>query len=205
MGGCSFELERQIRDEGYREIAGVDEAGRGPLAGPVVAVACMLPYDSPSFSTEGIDDSKKLTPQERKVVYERLVSDPGVFFGIGMIDHETIDTLNILRATLRAMSVAVERLSKRPRFLLVDGNKMPDTDIPGRAVVKGDGCSLSVAAASVIAKHVRDEIMWRYHLRWPEYGFDKHKGYPTRKHREAIRTHGPSPIHRRSFVPVSSS
>lgn len=187
--------------EGYQIIAGVDEAGRGPLAGPVVAAACIFPR---GLVLEGVDDSKKLSPIKREEIYQILVSHPEIDFAIGVVEQAQIDVINILQASLAAMAIAVKNLIVEPDFLLVDGNQLPPTRIPSKAVVKGDSLSQSIAAASILAKHSRDQMMLQFHLEWPQYGFDKHKGYATRAHLQAIQKHGPCPIHRKSFEPIKS-
>lgn len=187
--------------EGYQIIAGVDEAGRGPLAGPVVAAACIFPR---GLVLEGVDDSKKLSPIKREEIYQILVSHPEIDFAIGVVEQAQIDVINILQASLAAMAIAVKNLIVEPDFLLVDGNHLPPTRIPSKAVVKGDSLSQSIAAASILAKHSRDQMMLQFHLEWPQYGFDKHKGYATRAHLQAIQKHGPCPIHRKSFEPIKS-
>lgn len=191
---CS--IENAIHEQGYALIAGVDEAGRGPLAGPIVAAACILPE---GYILRGIDDSKKLDGPSRYKLYQDLIVHPEVDYGIGIVEAIEIDLLNIHRATLKAMKEAITRLKKRPSFLLVDGIHIPDCDIPAEAVVDGDQKVQLIAAASIIAKVTRDHMMIGYHALYPEYGFDQHKGYGTSKHLEAIRTHGSSPIHRQSF------
>ncbi|MEM8727417.1 MAG: ribonuclease HII [Chlamydiota bacterium] len=193
--------EEKAYSEGYRLIAGVDEAGRGPLAGPVVAAACILPRH---LNVEGIDDSKKLKPKQREELYRILTNHPEVFFGIGIVDHVLIDEINILKASLRAMALAIKRLAKEPDYLLIDGNRLPPTDIASKAVIKGDSRSMSIGAASIIAKHRRDLLMVEYHKKYPDYGFNTHKGYGTKAHLEALRLHGPCPIHRLGFEPVKS-
>ncbi|MCH9614032.1 MAG: Ribonuclease HII [Chlamydiia bacterium] len=194
------EFEQAAYLKGHTLIAGVDEAGRGPLAGPVVAAACIIP---PEKHLPDVDDSKKLTPKKRENIYRQLMADHEILTGIGIIEAPRIDEINILQATFEAMLLAVSKLPKQPDYLLIDGNMMPKTPIPGEAIIEGDGRSLSIAAASILAKHARDIIMKSYHLMWPEYGFDGHKGYATKAHLEAINTYGPCPIHRRSFKPIS--
>ena len=175
--------------------AGVDESGRGPLAGPVVAAAVILPEGS---NIIGLDDSKKLTHAQREALLERIVSS-ALAFAIGIVHHEEIDRINILRASLLAMEIAVNRLERKPDFLLIDGNQRTSLLIPQETVVKGDSKCCSIAAASIVAKVNRDKLMDEYHEHYPEYNFRSHKGYPTREHLEAIRKYGPCPIHRRSF------
>ena len=196
-----FLYEREGYEQGHHFIAGVDEVGRGSLAGPVVAVACILSKD---LKIEGIKDSKKLTPKAREALCDSLVSDPDVFYGIGIVDCDLIDKMNILRASLHAMVVAVGGLAKVPDYLLVDGNHLPPLSIPSKAVIKGDCHSVSIGAASIIAKHKRDRLMIDYHEKYPQYHFDKHKGYGTKIHIEALKRYGPCPIHRISFAPVKS-
>ena len=195
-----WHYENQARQNGYLRVAGLDEAGRGPLAGPVVAAAVVVP---PSFSVEGVNDSKKLSAKKRSLLYDRILSHAdGV--SVGIADEKEIDQLNILWASLLAMARAVENLPAVPDHLLIDGTfRIPEdqipADVPQTAIPKGDAKSISIAAASIIAKVTRDRLMMQYHLEYPEYGFDRHKGYPTRAHREAIQKHGASAIHRRSF------
>jgi len=187
-------MEKRIWARG-RTPAGVDEAGRGPLAGPVVAAAVILPE---SFAIDGLDDSKKLTHLQRVKILEQIIAS-AVDIAVGVVDHEAIDNINILRASLRAMEIAVNNLGRRPDFLLIDGNQRISLLIPQETVIKGDSRCCSIAAASIVAKVRRDEIMNEYHELYPEYNFRSHKGYPTKEHLEAIRKHGPCPIHRRSF------
>ena len=198
----SFAFEEEARKKGYHKIAGVDEVGRGPLAGPVVAAACLLP---PAISLEGLDDSKKLTPADREALFEQLTTHPEVIYGIGMVDSQQIDTINILQATLQAMLLSVQELSQKPDYLLIDGIHAPKTNIPSKTLVKGDSRSYSIAAASVIAKVTRDRLMLEYHALYPQYGFDSHKGYGTHKHLLALEAEGPCPIHRLSFAPLKPS
>jgi len=194
-------FEESAYNAGRRLIAGVDEAGRGPLAGPVVAAACILPR---GLQIEGVDDSKKLTPEKREELYHVLTTHPDIHYGIGVLESVVIDEINILRAALRAMALAVGELDVEPDYLLIDGNHLPPTHIAAKAVIKGDGRSLSIGAASIIAKHHRDLLMKQYHEKYPRYGFDRHKGYGTKVHVEALKAYGPCPIHRTSFEPVRS-
>ena len=194
-----FQYERELFEEGYLLVAGVDEAGRGPLAGPVVAGAVILPAD---FFLEGLNDSKKLTAKLRDEIFTRLVEDERVDYGAGVVESGRIDELNILGATFEAMRNALGQLRQRPDYVLVDGKmRIPDIQIIQRAIVGGDGLSASIAAASIIAKVTRDRMMEDFHLQYPEYGFDRHKGYGTRQHMEMLQAHGPCPIHRKSFAP----
>lgn len=180
----------------HQRIAGVDEAGRGALAGPVVAAACILPA---SHSILGIQDSKLLSPLQRNFLYEKLTKDPRIIWSIGIVDHETIDRINILQATLLAMKIAVETLSLLPDFVLVDGNQLPKISIPAEAVVGGDRLREEIAAASILAKVTRDRLAQQWEKEFPLYGFSKHKGYGTKLHLEKLQEHGPSSIHRKSF------
>lgn len=189
-------IEKDVREQGFETIAGVDEAGRGPLAGPLVAAACILPE---GYTLRKIDDSKKLTEELRYHLYQDLVLHPSVDFGVGVVEAKEIDRLNIHHATLTAMQRAVGRLSKGPAFLLVDGIHAPDTAIPTACIVDGDQKAQAIAAASIIAKVTRDHIMIGYDALYPEYGFKDHKGYGTKKHLAAIDKYGATPIHRMSF------
>lgn len=199
-------FERQAKLEGFQKICGVDEAGRGPLAGPVIACACILPehiYSNPLIF-RNLDDSKKINPEIREELFHLLTGHPGIIYGIGQADHEEVDAVNIYQATILAMRRSVNNLSSPPDFLLVDGLKVP-LEFPNRNIVKGDSLSLSIAAASVIAKVTRDRVMVACHERWPQYGFNQHKGYGTPQHLEALSVHGPCPVHRRSYSPVAAS
>jgi len=195
----SLKEENKFRKLGYRLIAGVDEAGRGPLAGPVVAAAVILPCGKPL--PQGIRDSKQLTPVERQKIFIWLAHN--AFCGIGIVTNEEIDRINILVATLKAMKQAVISLPFSPDLILVDGTKViPGIEITQKALVKGDTCFPSIASASIVAKVFRDKLMQFYHNIYPNYNFWKNKGYATAKHIEAIKTFGPCPIHRKSFSPV---
>ena len=198
------EHEQAAWARGHRRIAGVDEAGRGPLAGPVVAAAAILdpslwPGDGPLAE---VNDSKKLSPHRREVLFDQLQHEDGVAFAIGISTVGEIDRLNILRATHRAMARAVEALAQPPDFLLVDGRPVPGLPVPSEALVQGDGRSRSIAAASILAKVTRDAMMLELDRKYPAYGFSAHKGYGTRAHRDALQRYGPCPAHRRSFAPV---
>jgi len=194
--------ERQAYLEGFDLLAGIDEVGRGPLAGPVVAAAVILPpeLDEETVRNElsGIKDSKKLSPLQRQRAYH-LIQKKAIGIGIGVVDEKTIDEINILQATYRAMHQAVANLSPCPGYLLIDGMTIPGINLPQHAIKKGDSLSLSIAAASIIAKVTRDDWMEQLHELYPEYNFASHKGYGTREHLKAIEKHGPCPIHRRSF------
>lgn len=191
-------FEKQAREKGYQIVAGIDEAGRGPLAGPVVSAAVILPEGVDLF---GIDDSKKLTPKQRFRLYDRLY-EVSRSIGIGVIDAAEIDRVNILQATLASMAMAVANLDPHPDHLLIDGIFTIASDLPQQAIKKGDSRSISIAAASIVAKVTRDRIMAQADLLFPEFGFSRHKGYPTQIHKEAIRKYGCSPIHRRTFKGV---
>ncbi|MES2199535.1 MAG: ribonuclease HII [Chlamydiota bacterium] len=194
-----FYFEREARLQGYRVVAGVDEAGRGPIAGPLVVAACILPDN---LSLLGIDDSKKLSSSKREGLYKEITSHPDIIFSIVVIEKEIIDKINILQATLKGMQEAVSRLKIAPDYVLVDGNKCPIFPMPSKGIIQGDSLSYSIGAASILAKVTRDEIMVKYDAKWPEYGFAQHKGYPTLQHREILVRLGPSPIHRESYAPV---
>ncbi len=181
-------------------VVGVDEAGRGPLAGPVVAAAVILPVKG---VPRGIDDSKKLSAPERTRLHDRLRDCAMV--GIGIVEAEEIDTLNIFWATMKAMTLAVEALGCAPGHVLVDGNRLPRWSHPATAIVSGDAISLSIAAASIIAKHTRDTIMIAHAEAHPHYGWHSNKGYGSRTHLDALRQYGPTPLHRRSFAPVAQA
>ena len=191
-------FETRAGKDGFAGVAGIDEAGRGPLAGPVVAAAVMLPRPC---RLSGIVDSKKLTPGKRDRLYTQLY-DEAVSIGIGIVDAVEIDRINILRASLLSMAMAVENLNPHPDYLLIDGTFPIPSDIPQRPIAKGDCLSASIGAASIIAKVTRDRLMERYDQDYPEFGFSRHKGYPTAAHREAIRRFGCCPIHRASFKGV---
>lgn len=192
-------FERACRQNGYNLIAGIDEAGRGALAGPVVAAAVILPV---GCQIDGLTDSKQLTPKQRSLLANEIQS-VAISVGVGSVDNRQIEEINILQATLQAMAEAVQKLTPKPDYLLVDGSKMPKTNIPGQAIPKGDSLSLSIAAASVIAKTTRDSIMIEFHQTYPNYGFAQHKGYPTVQHRQAIAQFGASAIHRNTFKLLS--
>ena len=191
--------EKRLKEKGFRRLAGVDEAGRGPLAGPVVAAACILPD---KMEIDGIDDSKKLTAEKRKKLYDQLMQDTSILSAVGIVEALIIDQVNILQATMQAMAAAVLKLKVKPDYLLVDGNRLFASDIPGEAIIQGDAICQSIMAASIIAKVTRDTIMEKLDVNWPGYGFAIHKGYPTKAHLEALRLLGPCPEHRRSYEPV---
>ena len=189
------EFELRARRLGFNAIAGVDEAGRGPLSGPVVAAAVILPS---GYTNGEIRDSKKLTPRKREALY-KIIGDDAISIGLGIIEASVIDRINILQATLAAMKIAVSNLSPQPDYILIDGINNIDIPIPQETIIRGDSLSVSVAAASIIAKVSRDQIMDRYHVLYPQYNFLKNKGYGTREHREAVKKYGRCKIHRRSF------
>ena len=190
--------ERDAYRKGFRFVCGIDEAGRGPLAGPVVAAAVILPK---SVRLSGVNDSKKLTPNQRDNFFEKICAR-ALAFGIGVVDNAEIDRINILQATFRAMTGAVSQLTVAPDFLLIDGPYKLPVSIGQKGIPRGDSLSLSIAAASIIAKVHRDRLMCRIHEEFPQYGFDSHKGYGTARHYEALRKFGPCPLHRVSFKSV---
>ncbi len=191
-------FEKKAIEKGFSRIAGIDEAGRGPLAGPVVSAAVILPT---SLKVSGISDSKKLTPKKRVYLYEKIY-DHAVSIGVGIVDPIEIDRINILKASLLAMAMSVKNLVPQPDCLLIDGTFPISSNLPQEPIPRGDTLSISIAAASIIAKVTRDRLMERYHLDYPQFGFSRHKGYPTKAHKEAIRKFGCCPIHRRSFKGV---
>ncbi|MEW5723891.1 MAG: ribonuclease HII [Thermodesulfobacteriota bacterium] len=197
--GGGWDLEQWAWARGYGRVAGVDEAGRGPLAGPVAAAAVVL---DPGRTYPGVDDSKKLSPEQRERAFG-LICREALAVGLGLAWPEEIDRDNILAAALKAMARAVLTLSPAPDFLLVDGNFPAPLPLPQKPVVRGDGLSVSIAAASIVAKVVRDRLMEAYHRSFPQYGFARHKGYATRGHLEALKDHGPCRIHRHSFQGVT--
>lgn len=194
-------FERTCQQNGYRLTAGIDEAGRGALAGPVIAAAVILPTHC---SIKGLKDSKQLTPKQRDRLSDEIYS-VAVAVGIGTVDNHLVDKLNILEATLLAMRQAIEKLTPQPDYLLVDGINFPVTDIQGEAIKKGDSRSYSIAAASIIAKTTRDRYMIALDRSYPDYGFSQHKGYPTSQHRHAIAQLGASDIHRHTFKLLSDN
>jgi len=191
--------ENQARCRGFSQIAGTDEVGRGPLAGPVVAAAVILPETLPEL---GITDSKRLTAKKRETIYEQIYQYASSV-GVGIVDPVEIDRINILQAAFAAMAMALYNLSPAPDFILVDGNLSLPVDVPQKAIPKGDRLSISIAAASIIAKVTRDRMMAVYAMDYPEYDFAANKGYPTQSHKSAIKIHGSSPIHRMSFKGVA--
>lgn len=204
-----FAFERELLLQGLTWIAGVDEAGRGPLAGPVVAAAVMFPEqwlkDGLPDELNGLNDSKQLSEKQRERFFEVLTTRDGIQFAIAQMDAGQVDEINILQATHRAMNEALAQLQPAPQHALVDGTRVKTLRFPQTPIVKGDARSFSIAAASVLAKVTRDRLMVEYHERWPAYGFADHKGYGTTQHLAAIAEHGPCPIHRRSFAPLKQS
>lgn len=191
-----WELEGQLYDSGLTCLCGVDEAGRGPLAGPVCAAACILPR---GLELEGLNDSKKLTEKRREKLFEQITAQ-AVSYGIAFAGVEEIEELNILGATYLAMNRAIEKLSVKPELALIDGNRNAGITVPSRTVIHGDGLCADIAAASILAKVTRDRYMVELAAQYPQYGFDRHKGYGTQAHYAAIREFGPSPVHRPSFL-----
>lgn len=190
-----LKIEDSLYSEGYEYICGIDEAGRGPLCGPVVAAAVILPKDK---YIEGVNDSKKLSPKKREKLYDDIKKE-AISVGIGIVDVDIIEEINILNATKLAMIKAIKDLKIKPDYLLIDGNQLIDIDIEKQTVVSGDAKSESIAAASIIAKVTRDRMLINFDKLYPEYGFAKHKGYGTKIHIEAIKKYGLTPIHRKSF------
>ena len=188
--------EREAFDAGIKLVCGVDEAGRGPLAGPVCAAAVILP---PGLEIPGLNDSKKLTGKKRRELYDIMI-EQAVSYGIAFASEQEIDEINILQATFLAMERAMQKLSPQPELALIDGNRTKDFGLPVRTIVKGDSLSASIAAASILAKVTRDRLMEEYDAQYPQYGFAQHKGYGTQAHYEALRAYGPCPAHRRLFI-----
>jgi ribonuclease HII len=191
-----WELENDIYAEGFDLICGVDEAGRGPLAGPVCAAAVILPR---GIEIAGLDDSKKLTDKKREALYD-VICENALTYGIAFASVEEIESINILNAAMLAMNRAIEKLTPQPQLALIDGNRNSAINIPSRCVIKGDAKCADIAAASILAKVTRDRYMLEMAEKYPEYHFEKHKGYGTKLHYEALREHGPSEIHRPSFL-----
>lgn len=191
-----WSIENEIYDSGVSLLCGVDEAGRGPLAGPVCAAAVMLPR---GLEIDGLNDSKKLTEKRREELYD-VICREAVSYGIAFAEVEEIERVNILEATFAAMNRAIAKLSPVPELALIDGNRTKGIALPARAVVKGDGKCADIAAASILAKVTRDRYMLEMAEKYPEYHFERHKGYGTKLHYDALREYGPSPIHRMSFL-----
>lgn len=198
----TLEYEQAARAKGFMQIAGIDEAGRGPWAGPVTAAAVILPEQ---FAHAQLNDSKQLSGKKREIIFKELMVHERIFWGIGSASAAEIDELNILRATHLAMQRAVNHLRMTPDFLLIDGRPVKSFTIPQQSIVKGDGKSLSIAAASILAKVTRDSLMLEIDREFPQYGFARHKGYGTSQHSKAIQTFGPCAIHRKSFAPIRTA
>ena len=193
-----YKEERNLRQRGYQLIAGIDEAGRGPLAGPVVAAAVILP---PEYRNSEINDSKQLTALQRERLFVEI-KNAALTYAVGIVSPKEIDEIGILNATKLAMRQAVLKLDPRPEFILIDAVAINVDGIPQMAIIEGDAKVFSIAAASIVAKVSRDRLMVKYHRQYPQYGFDQHMGYATEIHLSAIQKHGPSPIHRMSFSPL---
>ena len=191
-----YKIEQSLTDQGYSYICGVDEAGRGPLCGPVVAAACILPI---GIFIEGLNDSKKLTPKKREALFEKIIEN-AIAYSIAEASVEEIDELNILEADMLAMRRAIEGLSIKPDYALIDGNVSRGLPVPTMTVIHGDAISPSIAAASILAKVTRDRMCEEMDRQYPMYGIAKHKGYGTKQHMDALREFGPSPIHRKKFI-----
>lgn len=191
-----WEIEEALYEKGIRSICGVDEAGRGPLAGPVCAAAVILPEH---LELPGLNDSKKLTDKRRRELFP-IIKEQAIAYGIGFATEQEIDELNILQATFLAMQRAIDQLEGKAEFALIDGNREKDFGLPVMTVVKGDSRSANIAAASILAKVTRDDLMLEMAEKYPEYGFEIHKGYGTKKHYAALTEHGMCPIHRRTFL-----
>ncbi len=191
-----FLYENQLTEKGYSNICGVDEAGRGPLAGPVCAAAVIL---RPNDIIEGVNDSKKLTEKKREVLFD-IIKERAVSYSIAFATVEEIEEINILNATMLAMKRAISGLKISADYAIIDGNIVPDLNIPCESIVKGDAKSMSIAAASILAKVSRDRLLLEYARQYPQYGFEKHKGYGTKVHTQAIKEYGPCPVHRMSFL-----
>lgn len=191
-----WEIEHQCFESGCQIVCGVDEAGRGPLAGPVCAAAVILP---PDLEIPGLNDSKKLTDKKRRELFD-VITTEAVAYGIALVGEKEIDEINILQATFRAMEQAVNRMDVHPDLVLIDGNRAPALPMPVKTVIKGDSLSASIAAASILAKVTRDRLMEQLDEKYPEYGFATHKGYGTKRHYEALREFGPCEIHRKTFL-----
>lgn len=194
--------EKALRKEGYPVVAGIDEAGRGPLAGPVSVAAVVLPV---GYEHSVLNDSKQLSEKKREILYEEITNDPQIRWASVMVGSDEIDEINILQATWEGMRRSFLRLEPQPDFALIDGKPVKDFPAPHRGLVKGDSLSLSIAAASIIAKVERDRLMMKYAATYSEYGFERHKGYGTALHKAALAKYGPCPIHRRSFAPVAAA
>ena len=207
MTNPTFQEEKRLWKRGFKRVACLDEAGRGPLAGPVTAAAVII--KNRKLKTENfkkIKDSKKLSPQKREIFYKLITNPPAgglkIQWGIGIVSEKVIDKINILEATKLAMGKAIKKIKSKPDFLILDGNMKLKINIPQKSIVKADEKVFSCAAASILAKVTRDRIMQKYHKKYSKYGFDKHKGYPTKYHFKMLKKYGPCKIHRKSFGPV---
>jgi len=205
----NFRQEKKLWKKGYKYVVGLDEAGRGPLSGPVVAAAVVInsSFKFQVFGLEDLKDSKKLTPKKREEFYKILTNHSAIEWGIGKVSEKVIDKINILEATKLAMKRAIKNLEKKHRrasFLILDGNFKIDSPIPQKSIIKADEKVFSCACASILAKVYRDRIMRRYHKKYSQYGFAQHKGYPTKQHRKMLKKYGPCKIHRKTFKPVKS-
>ncbi|TET84497.1 MAG: ribonuclease HII [Candidatus Nealsonbacteria bacterium] len=209
----TLQEEKRLWKKGYKRVACLDEAGRGPLSGPVIAAAVIIkPCLKWKFKHLQIKDSKKLTPKRRKELYKILINPlrqladggPQIKWGIGRVSEKVIDKINILEATKLAMKRAIQKLNKKPKFLIIDGNFKINSSISQKSIIKADEKVFSCAVASILAKVTRDRMMERYHQKYPKYGFDRHKGYPTKLHRKMLKKYGPCKIHRKSFKPVKT-
>ena len=197
----SLKFEKRARQRGYQIIAGVDEVGKGPLAGPIVAAAVIL--NDHQIPVKGVRDSKLLSEKNREEVFERLTQSSCLVWDYAMVSVEEIDRFNIYQATRRAMELSLNQVAPKPEWVLIDGRAFKQFSFPHEGIIKGDRLSYSIAAASVIAKVIRDRLMKEWHQQWPHYGFDQHKGYGTPQHLEALKRYGPCPLHRKSFAPVA--
>ena len=193
-----LKYEKELYDKGIELIAGVDEVGRGPLCGPVVAAACILPKN---YTLDGLNDSKKVTEKKREKLYDILLNDC-IAYGIGEVSPQRIDEINILEASKEAMKIALSKLDPKPEHVLIDAVKL-DLDVPSTSIIKGDANSASIAAASIIAKVYRDRLMYELDKQYPEYEYGKHKGYPTKKHIENVKKYGVKDFYRFTFAPIS--
>ena len=198
MVGDLLEYERKLYEQGYELICGCDEAGRGPLVGPVVAGAVILPKN---YHLEGLTDSKKLSEKKREIYFEQIKED-AIAYGIGIVDAKTIDEINIYEASRLAMKKAMENMKVKPEYVLTDAMPINDYSVPVDAIIHGDGLSITIAAASVLAKVTRDHIMYELDQKYPQYEFKKHKGYPTKRHLELLRLYGPTEDYRFTYRPV---
>ncbi len=207
MSYPTLKEEKKLWKLGYKKVAGLDEAGRGPLAGPVAAAAVVIlntKYKILNTKLNGVNDSKKLSAKKREELYKLITKNPGIRWGIGIVSEKVIDKINILEATKLAMEKAVVRLESKPDFLILDGKMDINLAIRQKSIIKADAKVFSCAAASILAKVARDRIMLRYSKKYPKYKFDIHKGYPTKMHRKLLKKHGPCKIHRKSFGPVKA-